>query len=60
MLRPKIEPDQAPMLTLVMALSVAEGIMDCGDSCGNPDVKIKWPNDIDVYKRQALEPRCIL
>ena len=41
LLRPEIEPDQAPMLTLVMALSVAEGIMDCGDSCGNPDVKIK-------------------
>ena len=53
LLRPKIEPDQAPMLTLVMALSVAEGIMDCGDSCGNPDVKIKWPNDI-VYQGKKL------
>ena len=48
LLRPEIEPDQAPMLTLVMALSVAEGLMDCGDSCGNPDVKIKWPNDIII------------
>ena len=28
LLRPKIEPDQAPMLTLVMALSVAEGIIN--------------------------------
>ena len=53
LLRPEIEPDQAPMLTLVMALSVAEGIMDCGDSCGNPDVKIKWPNDI-VYQGKKL------
>ena len=52
LLRPEIEPDQAPMLTLVMALSVAEGIMDCGDSCGNPDVKIKWPNDIVVNGRK--------
>ena len=53
LLRPKIEPDQAPMLTLVMALSVAEGIMDCGDSCGNQEVKIKWPNDI-VYQGKKL------
>mgnify|MGYP002315834807 CR=1 FL=1 len=54
LLRPKIEPDQAPMLTLVMALSVAEGIMDCGDSCGNPDVKIKWPNDIIINGKKLV------
>ena len=54
LLRPEIEPDQAPMLTLVMALSVAEGIMDCGDSCGNPDVKIKWPNDIIINGKKLV------
>ena len=54
LLRPKIEPDQAPMLTLVMALSVAEGIMDCGDSCGNQEVKIKWPNDIIINGKKLV------
>lgn len=54
LLRPEIEPDQAPMLTLVMALSVAEGIMDCGDPCGNPEVKIKWPNDIIINGKKLV------
>ena len=48
LLRPDIPPDRAPMLTLVMALSVAEGIGKCvepGSGCG---VQIKWPNDIII------------
>lgn len=48
LLRPDIPPDRAPMLTLVMALSVAEGIRKCvepGSGCG---VQIKWPNDIII------------
>ena len=41
-LRPEYEPDVAPMVTLVMALAVAEGIRQtCGVEAG-----IKWPNDI--------------
>lgn len=55
LLRPEIEPDQAPMLTLVMALSVAEGIMDCGDSCGNPDVKIKYQMILSLKERSSSE-----
>lgn len=43
LLRPDITPDQAPMLTLVMACSVAEGILECAPGT---DVRIKWPNDI--------------
>ena len=42
LLRPDIIPGAAPMLTLVMACSVAEGILDCE----NVDVRIKWPNDV--------------
>ena len=42
LLRPAILPVKAPMLTLVMALSVSEGIRKTtGLECG-----IKWPNDI--------------
>lgn len=42
LLRPDIAPKKAPALTLVMACSVAEGIMDCVDI----KLQIKWPNDI--------------
>ena len=42
LLRPDLAPEKAPMLTLVMACGVAEGIMDCADV----KVQIKWPNDI--------------
>ena len=42
LLRPDIMPVKAPMLTLVMAVSVAEGIRQVAGL----DTKIKWPNDI--------------
>lgn len=42
LLRPDIEPSKAPMLTLVMAYSVAVGIRNITGL----DVQIKWPNDI--------------
>ncbi|MGN1266582.1 MAG: biotin--[acetyl-CoA-carboxylase] ligase [Dorea sp.] len=42
LLRPEIPPVKAPMLTLVMAAAVAEGLKDAtGLATG-----IKWPNDI--------------
>lgn len=50
LLRPKIAPDRAPMLTLVMACSVAEGIMDCEDV----KVQIKWPNDIIINGKKLV------
>ncbi len=41
-LKPQYVPDKASMVTLVMALAVAEGIREtCGVEAG-----IKWPNDI--------------
>ena len=50
LLRPRTAPDRAPMLTLVMACSVAEGIMDCEDV----EVQIKWPNDIIINGRKLV------
>lgn len=41
LLRPDCSPDQACMLTLVMALAVAEAVEELGLEAG-----IKWPNDI--------------
>ena len=44
LLKPQISPAQAPMLTLVMALSVVEAIREeTGLNAG-----IKWPNDIVI------------
>ena len=42
LLKPDIRPDQASMLTLVMAQSVAKAMR----KMANVDAKIKWPNDI--------------
>ena len=42
LLRPDCVPDRAPMLTLVMAYSVAKVIRELGFL----DVQIKWPNDL--------------
>ena len=47
-LEPEMEPDRAPMLTLVMALSVAEAL----NHVTGLEVNIKWPNDIVVNKKK--------
>ena len=44
LLRPEFSPAKASMLTLVMALSAAEGIQQ---ACGIQPA-IKWPNDLVV------------
>lgn len=49
LLKPDFAPDKASMLTLVMALSVADAIAEVtGLSTG-----IKWPNDIVVNKKKV-------
>lgn len=48
-LKPEYKPDLASMVTLVMALAVAEGIRS---TCG-VDAGIKWPNDIVVDGRKV-------
>lgn len=47
-LYPKIKPTDAPGLSLVTALALAETLSDYGDL----DVKIKWPNDCLVNGRK--------
>lgn len=49
LLRPDIPPDQAPMLTLVMAQSTAEAIrIQTGE-----EALIKWPNDIVINGKKV-------
>lgn len=48
LLRPDFAPDKASMITLVMALSVAEAVEEVsGTSAG-----IKWPNDIVMNRKK--------
>ena len=49
LLRPEISPQKASMLTLVMALAVAEGIRKAADV----NTQIKWPNDIILNKKKV-------
>ena len=46
--RPDFSPDKAPMLTLVMGISVAEAV----ERYTNLEAKIKWPNDVVVNGRK--------
>ena len=48
LLRPEFAPDRASMITLVMALSVAEAVEETTGAA----VTIKWPNDIVVNKKK--------
>ena len=49
LLKPDFAPEQASMLTLVMAQAVAEGIdAVCGCKC-----EIKWPNDIVLHGKKV-------
>lgn len=50
LLRPNFPPIKASMLTLVMALSVAEGLKE---STGQ-DTQIKWPNDIVLNQKKLV------
>lgn len=48
MIRPDFSPDKASMLTLVIALSVAEAV----ERTAGIEATIKWPNDIVVNKKK--------
>lgn len=48
LLRPELKPEKAPMLTLVMAYSVAKVLLDEG-----LPVQIKWPNDLVLSKKKV-------
>ena len=48
LLRPSFAPDKASMITLVMALSVAEAVEEITGAAAT----IKWPNDIVVNRKK--------
>ena len=48
LLRPDFAPDKASMITLVMALSVAQAVEEVAGAVAT----IKWPNDIVVNKKK--------
>ncbi len=58
LLRPQMAPEQAPMLTLLMALAVVRGLRALGAELGisvdDPQLqpRIKWPNDIVLGDRK--------
>lgn len=50
LLKPSFLPEQASMVTLVMALSVAQAITEISSL----KAEIKWPNDIVVNKKKVV------
>lgn len=49
LLRPKLVPDAAPQITLLMAMAVAKAIRNMTGL----DAKIKWPNDVVVNGKKV-------
>lgn len=49
LLKPQIKPENAPMLTLVTAMAVCDGI----ESVAKIDCQIKWPNDILAHGKKV-------
>ena len=53
LLKPQIQPIEASMLTLVMALSLARTFQELyGLEAGEHGIQIKWPNDIVLQKKK--------
>jgi BirA family transcriptional regulator, biotin operon repressor / biotin---[acetyl-CoA-carboxylase] ligase len=48
-LRPKLKPTDAPSLSLVAGLAVAEAVAPW---CPGVDVRVKWPNDVRANQRK--------
>lgn len=48
LLKPQMEPNQAPMITLLMAMAVAKAVQE---TCGL-EAQIKWPNDVVVNQKK--------
>ncbi len=57
LLRPDMDPSDAPMITILMALAVCESVTEVtgGENAGDdtPAARIKWPNDIVIRGRKV-------
>ncbi len=57
LLRPDMDPSDAPMITILMALAVCESATEVigGENAGDdtPAARIKWPNDIVIRGRKV-------
>ncbi|MBQ8201149.1 MAG: biotin--[Clostridia bacterium] len=49
LLRPRLSPEQLPLITFCTAMAMAQAIRDC---CG-VDARIKWPNDLVLQGRKV-------
>lgn len=49
LLRPQMQPEKAPQITLLMALAVTKVLRECHGF----DAKIKWPNDVVVNGKKV-------
>lgn len=49
LLRPEMEPDKAPQITLLMAMAVARVVFEWM----HLEARIKWPNDVVVNKKKV-------
>lgn len=49
LLRPKLEPDTAPQITLLMAMAVTKAVRELTEL----DAFIKWPNDVVVNSKKV-------
>lgn len=55
LLKPKIHPSKASMLTLLMALSLAKSLTQLyGVKWGRDGLGIKWPNDIVLNQKKII------
>ncbi|MEY8517309.1 biotin--[acetyl-CoA-carboxylase] ligase [Lachnospiraceae bacterium 29-84] len=50
LLKPEVEPSNASMLTLVMALAAAKGI----EKASGLKTAVKWPNDIVIHGKKVV------
>jgi len=48
LLRPRIQPEQAPLVTLCAALAMAQAV----NEATGLDARIKWPNDLVLYGKK--------
>ncbi len=54
LLRPNLQPQLTPTITLITAMAMAQALQDCGLEA----VRIKWPNDLVAHGRKLCGILC--